>query len=87
MSFGIFSSEYHQNIRLPFGLRKDTASHPIMPLPRASSAMMCSRDVNTTFPIATIPLGGLPLDTAGLLPTSRPARCNTGCSDTVRQSL
>ena len=28
---------------------------PIMPLPRASSAMMCSRDVNTTLPIATMP--------------------------------
>jgi hypothetical protein len=28
---------------------------PIMPLSRASRAMMCSRDVNTTLPIATIP--------------------------------
>src|SRR5713226_8943727 len=28
---------------------------PSSPLPRASNAMMCSRDVNTTLPIATIP--------------------------------
>jgi hypothetical protein len=28
---------------------------PMSPLPRASSAIMCSRDVKTTLPIATIP--------------------------------
>ena len=28
---------------------------PSSPLLRGSSAMMCSRDVNTTFPIATMP--------------------------------
>src|SRR5262249_35044302 len=56
MSFWTFSSsivsKYSSGWRTSYGYRSVT---PTMPLSRASSAIMCSRDVKTTFPSATIP--------------------------------